>query len=156
MSNTEFVPFSQLVPSSFPWLREWYQLSLSTQSWNISFTLNYSLSSIWLVMSLLPSKCHRLDPFLHATHHLPSFSNSVYFRSVVWSHCCCCFSVAKSCLTLCNSINCSTPGFPILHYLLKLAQTPVHWIGDAIQPSHSLSPPFPPAFNLPQYQGLFQ
>ena len=94
--------------------------------------------------------------FSTATHHLPSFSNSIYFRSVVWSHCCCCFSVAKSCLTLCNSINCSTLGFPILHYLLKFAQTPVHWVGDAIQPSHSLSPPFPPVFNLSQYQGLFQ
>ena len=48
------------------------------------------------------------------------------------------------------------PGFPVLHYLLELAQTHVHRIGDAIQPSHPLSPPSPPALNLSQHQGLFQ
>ena len=54
------------------------------------------------------------------------------------SCCCCCCSVAKLCLTLCNSIDCSTLGFPVL--LLEFAQTHVHWVSDAIQPSHSLSP----------------
>ena len=53
-------------------------------------------------------------------------------------------------------MNCSTPGFPILHYLLDLAQTHVHWVGDAIQPSHPLLSPSPPAFNLSQHQGLSQ
>ena len=53
-------------------------------------------------------------------------------------------------------MNCSMPGFPVLHYLPELAQTHVHWVGDAIQPSHPLSPPSPPAFNLSQHQGLFQ
>ena len=52
----------------------------------------------------------------------------------------CCW-VAQSCLTLCDSMDCSTPGFPVLHRLLKLAQTHVHWDNDAIQPSHPLSPP---------------
>ena len=52
--------------------------------------------------------------------------------------------------------NCSTPGFPVLHYLLEFIQTHVHWVGDAIQPSHPLSPPSPPALNLSQHQGLFQ
>ena len=65
-------------------------------------------------------------------------------------------SVAQSCSTLCNPMDCSTPGFPVHHQHLKLAQTHVHWIGDAIQPSHPLSSPFPPAFNLSQHQGLFQ
>ena len=46
--------------------------------------------------------------------------------------------------------------FPVLHHLLELAQTPVHRIGDAIQPSHSVSPASPPAFSLSQHQGLFQ
>ena len=64
-------------------------------------------------------------------------------------HCCCC-SFPKSCLTLCNPSNCSTPGFPVLYYLLKFAQTHVHWISDAIQPSHPLLSPSPPAFNLSQ------
>ena len=52
---------------------------------------------------------------------------------------CCCCSVAKSCLTLCDPIDCSTPGAPVLHYLLEFAQTHVHWAGDTIQPSHPLS-----------------
>ena len=53
-------------------------------------------------------------------------------------------------------MNCSTPGFPVLLYLLKFAQTYVHWISDAILPSHPLSPPSPLALNLSQHQGLFQ
>ena len=69
---------------------------------------------------------------------------------------CCHCSVAQSCLTLHDSIDCGTPGFPVLHCLLELAQTNVHQGSDAIQPSHPLSPPSPPAFNLSQHQGLFQ
>ena len=49
-------------------------------------------------------------------------------------------SVTKSCLTLCDPMNCSTRGFPVLHYLLEFAQTPIHWISDVIQPSHFLPP----------------
>ena len=64
-------------------------------------------------------------------------------------------SVAQSCPTLCDSLNCSTPDFPVHHQLLELAQTLVHHVGDAIQPSHPLLPPSPPAFNLSQHQGLF-
>ena len=69
---------------------------------------------------------------------------------------CYCCLVAKLCLTLCESMDCSTPGFPVLHYLPEFAQTHIHGIGDAIQPSHPLPPPSPPAFNLSQHQGLFQ
>ena len=57
---------------------------------------------------------------------------------------------------LCNSLDCSTSGFPVLHYILELAQTHVHRVGDAIQPSHPLSSPSPPALNLSQHQALFQ
>ena len=53
-------------------------------------------------------------------------------------------------------MDCSLPGFPDHHQLLELTQTHVHWVGDAIQPSHPLSSPSPPAFNLPQHQGHFQ
>ena len=63
----------------------------------------------------------------------------------------CYCSVAQLCMTLCNSMNCSTPGFFILHYLPEFAQTHVHWVDDAIQPSHPLSFPSP-AFNLSQHQ----
>ena len=57
-------------------------------------------------------------------------------------------SVAQSCSTFCNPIDFSTPGFPVHHQLPGLTQTHVHWLGDAIQPSHSLSSPSPPTFNL--------
>ena len=67
-----------------------------------------------------------------------------------------CFSVIKLCLTLCNPMHWSTPGFPVLHYLPEFAQTRIHWFGDAIQPSHPLSSPSPPALNLSQHRGLFQ
>ena len=70
-------------------------------------------------------------------------------------HNCCC-SVTKSCLTLCDPMNCSTPGFPVLRYLLEFAQTHVHRVSDAIQPSHPLLSPSPLAFSLSQHQGLFQ
>ena len=65
-------------------------------------------------------------------------------------------SVAQSCLTLCDPMDCSTPGFPVHHQLLELAQIHVHRVGDAIQPSHPLSSPSPLTFNLSQHQGLFQ
>ena len=54
----------------------------------------------------------------------------------------------QSCPTLCDPMNCGTPGFPVHHQLLELSQTQVHWVGYAIQPSHPLSSPSPPAFNL--------
>ena len=60
------------------------------------------------------------------------------------------------CLTLCNPIDCSMPGFPVHHQLPKFAQTHVHRVSDAIQPSYPLSSPSPPALNLSQHQGLFK
>ena len=65
-------------------------------------------------------------------------------------------SVTQSYPTLCNPMDCSTPGFPGHHQLSELAQIHVHRIGDAIQPSHPLLSPSPPTFNLSQHQGLFQ
>ena len=65
-------------------------------------------------------------------------------------------SVAQLCLTLCDLMDCSTPGFPGHHQSPELAQTHVHRVSDAIQPSHPLSSPSPPAFNLSQHQDLFQ
>ena len=71
--------------------------------------------------------------------------NSVHFSSV-----------AQSCLTLCDPMDCSMPGLPVHHQLPELAQTHVHWVSDAIQPSHPLSSPSLSAFNLSQHQSLFQ
>ena len=69
---------------------------------------------------------------------------------------CCWCSVTQSCPTLCNSMDCSMPGFPVLHYLLEFAQTHVHWVSETIQLSHSLSLPSASALNLSHHQGLFQ
>ena len=65
-------------------------------------------------------------------------------------------SVAQSCPTLCDPMNRSMPGLPVHHQLPEFTQTHVHRVGDAIQPSHPLSSPYSPAFNLSQHQGFFQ
>ena len=65
-------------------------------------------------------------------------------------------SVAQSCPTLCDPMNCSMPGLPVHHQLPKFTQTHVHQVGDAIQPSHPLSSPSPPAPSPSQHQSLFQ
>ena len=65
-------------------------------------------------------------------------------------------SVTQSYLTDCDPMDCSTAGLPVLHQLPEFTQTHVHWAGDAIQPSHPLSSPSLPTFNLPQHQILFK
>ena len=94
-----------------------------------------------------------------STHCLDSWQRGtvnswMVFRSCLTQHSCCC-SVAQSCLTLGDPMDCSTPGFPVLHYLLEFAQSHVHCVSDTIQLSHPLSSPSL-ALNLPQHQGLFQ
>ena len=64
------------------------------------------------------------------------------------------FSSVQSCPTLCNPMDCSTPGLPVHHQLPEFTQNHVHWIGDAIQPSHALLSPSRPTFNLSQHQGF--
>ena len=84
---------------------------------------------------------------------LVSFPHVIYwavFFSLQFS------SVAQSCPTLCDPMNRSTPGLPVHHQLQEFTQTHVHRVGDAIQPSHPLSSPSPPAPNPSQHQGLFQ
>ena len=76
--------------------------------------------------------------------------NNNLFSSVQFS------SVAQSCPTLCDPMNCSTPGLPVYYQLPEFTQTHVHRVGDAIQPSHPLSSPSPPAPNPSQHQSLFQ
>ena len=82
------------------------------------------------------------------------------FGSLYWARRCMCLqsvsSVVQSCPIHCHPMDFSTPGFPVHHQFLESTQAHVHCIGDAIQPSHSLSSPSPPAFNLSQNQGLFQ
>ena len=86
---------------------------------------------------ILPSKSHR-------QRSLAGYSlSSVQFSSV-----------AQSCLTLCDPMNCSTPGLPVHHHLTEFTQNHVHRVGDAIQPSHPLSSPSPPAPNPSQHQSF--
>ena len=75
---------------------------------------------------------------------------TLQFSSVQFS------SVAQLCPTLCNPMNRSTPGLPVHHQLLESTQAHVHWVGDAIQPSHPLSSTSPPSLKLSQHQGSFQ
>ena len=89
---------------------------------------------------------HHRDP--HLTQVGRERRGEVTFESVS--------SVAQSCLTLCNPMECSTPGLPVHHQLPDFTQTHVHHVGDAIQPSHPLSSPSPPIFNLSQHQGLLR
>ena len=78
----------------------------------------------------------------------PEIHNIVNWLSVI--------SVAQSCPTPCDNMDSSTPGLLVHHQLPELAQTRVQRVGDAIQPSHHLSSPFPPAFNISQHQGLYE
>ena len=86
---------------------------------------------------------------VNCSHHAVHYNTSNYSS---YRHC----SVTKSRPSLCNPTDGSTSGFPVLHYLSELAQTLVHWVSDAIQPSHCLLPPSPPALNLFHHQGLSQ
>ena len=93
--------------------------------------------------------CYRIGQHRSRTcpssQEVPLESALIQFSSVFQSH-----------LPLCDPMDCSTPGFPVHHQLLEPAQIHVHWVRDAIQPSHPLSTPSPPAFSLSQHQGLFQ
>ena len=89
----------------------------------------------------------RQEMYVKTSCHL--CPESLLFISVQFS------SVTQSCLTLCNPMNCSTPGLPV-HQLLEFTQTHVHWVGDDVGPSHPLSSPSSPAPSPSQHQGLFQ
>ena len=103
--------------------------------WMLSFKPAFSLSSFTLIKRLFSSSL--LSAIL--------VSHSVQFSSV-----------AQSCPTLCDPMNCSIPGLPVHHQLPEFTQTHVHQVGGAIQPSHPLSSPSPPAPNPSQHQTLFQ
>ena len=99
----------------------------------------YALKSLWMVSAAMKFKDTA------SWKKSPNKPSSVQFNSV-----------AQLCLTLCDPMNHSMPGFPVHHQLPESTQTHVHWVGDAIQPSHPLLSPSPPALNLSQHQGLFQ
>ena len=112
--------------------------------------LQMTLFHCFLRLSNIPLCLYNHIFFIHSSvdGHLGCFhvlAVAFQFRSVI-----------QSCPTLCDPMNCSMPGFPVHHQLPELAQTHVHRVGEAIQPSHPLSSPSPPAFNLSQHQSLSQ
>ena len=88
--------------------------------------------------------------FSKTTHQKQSINKTSNLTFVQFS------SLVQLCPTLCNPIDCRTPGFPVHHQPPELTQTSVHWVGDAIQTSHPLPSPSPPAFSFSQHQGLFK
>ena len=107
-------------------------------------------------LSLSRSHTHKLRYiYTYIYIHMQMKVQEIHCMYLLMHHCYCC-SVTKSCLTLCDPMNCSTRSFPVLHHLPECAQTHAHWVNDAVQPSHLLSSPSPPALNLCQHQGLFQ
>ena len=129
-------PVISLLIISFPCCRQriewnWHKGSLQHSKWN---------------------KINKITSVKYLAHWSVSMDFSLHifvWYSVQFS------SVAQLCLTLCDPMNCSTPD-PVHHQLLEPTQTHVHWVDDAIQPSHPLSFPSPPTFNLSQPQGLFR
>ena len=109
---------------------------------------------IWTTPPLDISMDHSLTSFRPWCHYL--LISEILLIALLWGKLSVrCSLVAQSCPTLCNPMDCSTPGFPVHHELPELTQTHVRWVTDAIQPSHPLSSPSP-TFNLSQHQGLFQ
>ena len=105
---------------------------------SITNSMNMNLSKLWEIVE-------DRGAWGVAVHGVTSDMTSVQFSSV-----------AQSCPTLCDPMNRSTPGLPVHHQLPEFTQTHVHRVGDAIQPSHPLLSPFPPAPNPSQHQSLFQ
>ena len=113
----------------------------TTHGWNIGY-------SLWIYIRILMKvkvESEKVGLKLNIQKTKIMASSSISFSSV-----------AQSCPTLCNPMNCSTPGLPGHHQLLEFMQTHVHRVGDAIQPSHPLSSPSLPAPNPSQHQSLFQ
>ena len=145
-----------------PWT-EACQASLSITN---SLSL-FKLMSIALVMPsnyLILCRPHLLPPSVFPSIRVFSNESTFHMRwPKYWSFCFSIIplsdqirSVAQSCLTLCDPMNRSTPGLPVHHQFPEFTQTHVHRVGDAIQPSHPLSSPSPPAPNPSQHQSLFQ
>ena len=108
----------------------------------------YSVTKVWL----------QLLSF-QANYYNWLFQRTLFQRGLwkcIFLYMICCWSITKSCMTLCNPMDCRTPGSLVLHCLLELAQIHVRWVSEGILPPHPLLSPSPPALNLPQHQGLFQ
>ena len=104
----------------------------------------------WAIVHGVAKSWTRLSTHTHARYLLVLIHIDIQVSSVQFS------SIAQSCPTLCNPMKCSTPGLPVHHQLPEFTQTQIHQVSDAIQPSHPLLSPSPPAPNPSQHQSLFQ
>ena len=111
---------------------------------------NTGVDSHSLLQGMLTTQGSNLGPLHCRQILLPSEPPGKPCKSCQFS------SVPQSCLTLYNPMDCSTPGLPVHHQLPEFTQTHVLWVSDAIQPSHRLSSPSPPSFDLSQHQSLFK
>ena len=119
--------------------------SLTQQSHCWAHTPKFILALFTIARTWKQPRCPSADEWIRKSWYIYTIEYSAQFSSVT-----------QSCLTLCDPMNCSTPGLPVHHQILEFTQTHAHQVGDAIQPSHPLSPPSPPAPNPSQHQGLFQ
>ena len=143
--------------------------SLLMRTQNGAETLENSLIVSYKAKYTFPIWCKILAPWylpkgaeslcLHKNLHMDVYSTFTQncqnsdATKMFFSKCCCC-SVTQSCPTLCDPVDCSMLGFPVLHYLPEFAQIQVHWVDDAIQSFRSLLLPSLPAFNLSQHHGV--
>ena len=129
-----------------------YDQKQNCDHWTELLDYKYMTDMIWIIqlIKLFCQTCLYLVYTQKNTICLKNPSNTL--KS--FKFCCC--SVAQLCPTLWDPMDCSMPGFSVLHYLPEFVQTHVHWVSDAIQPSHPLSSPSPPALNLSQHPDLFQ
>ena len=153
-----YILYIQIYIYTYIYIWKWKLLShvqLFATPWTVAYqaplTMEFSRQEYW---SRLPCPPPEIFPVQRMNPCFPHCR-----QTIVWSTLESTTNMLlmfQLCLTLCDPIDCSTPGFPVLYYLLEFAQTHVHWFGDASQPSHPLPSPSPPALNLSQHQGLFQ
>ena len=120
------------------------KISMIGHSMCCYWTKPLSSKSLWTTAVSVVSSSRKIFPIV-AYSHIQSHTIIIQFTSVT-----------QSCSTLCDPMNCSTPGLPVHHQLPEFTQTNIHLVGDAIQPSHPLLSPSPPALNPSQRQSLFQ
>ena len=125
-------------------------------AWQASLSMGI-LQARMLEWVAMPSPGDLPDPVMeHASLASPALAGGFFTTTTTWKAWKQSVQFSWSCLTVCDPMDSSTPGFSVRHQLTELGQTHVHWISDAIQPSHPLSSPPLPAFNLSQHQDLFQ
>ena len=142
--------FSRVQLSGTPWLLcPW-----DSPGKNTGVGCYFLLQGIFPTQGSNPGLLHCRQMLYHFFHTLskPSLCSFQVYSIVIQLF----SSVAQSCLTLCDPMNCRTPGLPLHHQLPDFTQIHVHRVGDAIQPSRPLSPPSPPGPNPSQHQSLFQ